>query len=529
MDSPTGRTGVLVLCPGVLCVTLASILIMRFKAVLGTLLVASMFVTASPALAVTGQIGNWRLPTGVWRNPNADMKIGQILQNSGISVVCEKYTGVVGDGWWYLVEGSPSWPGGWIVRGDVARVDGVVPNCDAPPATAAPTQPPATTPATTQPPAGPRTGNWPAPTGVWQNPNADVRVGQVPQNSSVSIVCQRYTGVVGNGWWYLLSAGPSWPGGWVVAGDVINVGSVSTCTPPTQPPATTPATTQPPAGPRTGNWPAPTGVWQNPNADVRVGQVPQNSSVSIVCQRYTGVVGNGWWYLLSAGPSWPAGWVVATDVISVGSVSTCEAEGGGGAGVSPPPQQGSETCSYKDGGNGSLISATKGSKFKDSYGITYLVGSDCSLTQVGDAPPTKATAGAAALSGPSWPGFSGSCRSDPSHKYIAGVEVSFENRGWMVRVWPTRSTRNLRESATSLVVSLLYDCGLGQLSQGTWDALRQQVRCHARWQGEKPVRLGGDDWGLESWRPVIDESWISSVVKVKVHKCNWDSKGNHAP
>ena len=435
MDSPTGRTGVLVLCPGVLCVTLASILIMRFKAVLGTLLVASMFVTASPALAVTGQIGNWRLPTGVWRNPNADMKIGQILQNSGISVVCEKYTGVVGDGWWYLVEGSPSWPGGWIVRGDVARVDGVVPNCDAPPATAAPTQPP----------------------------------------------------------------------------------------------ATTPATTQPPAGPRTGNWPAPTGVWQNPNADVRVGQVPQNSSVSIVCQRYTGVVGNGWWYLLSAGPSWPAGWVVATDVISVGSVSTCEAEGGGGAGVSPPPQQGSETCSYKDGGNGSLISATKGSKFKDSYGITYLVGSDCSLTQVGDAPPTKATAGAAALSGPSWPGFSGSCRSDPSHKYIAGVEVSFENRGWMVRVWPTRSTRNLRESATSLVVSLLYDCGLGQLSQGTWDALRQQVRCHARWQGEKPVRLGGDDWGLESWRPVIDESWISSVVKVKVHKCNWDSKGNHAP
>lgn len=52
----------------------------------------------------------------------------------------------------------------------------------------------------------------------------------------------------------------------------------------------------------------------------------------------------------------------------------------------PAPQSGSQpvtqaTCSYNDAGNGSLITAAKGTTFTDSRGYSYRVGNDCSLTQ----------------------------------------------------------------------------------------------------------------------------------------------------
>ncbi|HSH61259.1 MAG TPA: hypothetical protein VK988_16780, partial [Acidimicrobiales bacterium] len=63
-----------------------------------------------------------------------------------------------------------------------------------------------------------------------------------------------------------------------------------------------------------------------------------------------------------------------------------------GGNVNPQPASQPATqpaCSYNDAGNGSLITAAKGSAFTDSRGYSYRVGTDCSLTQTG-APSSSA-------------------------------------------------------------------------------------------------------------------------------------------
>ena len=46
-----------------------------------------------------------------------------------MTIECKRYTGVAGDGWWYKILGGRSWPAGWIVRADVVRTNGNVPDC----------------------------------------------------------------------------------------------------------------------------------------------------------------------------------------------------------------------------------------------------------------------------------------------------------------------------------------------------------------------------------------------------------------
>ena len=79
---------------------------------------------------VTGRIKNSNpSPTGVWRNPNADVKEGEVPQGSAVTIVCRRQTGVAGDGWWYKILEGRSWPAGWITRVDVGSTNGDVPTC----------------------------------------------------------------------------------------------------------------------------------------------------------------------------------------------------------------------------------------------------------------------------------------------------------------------------------------------------------------------------------------------------------------
>lgn len=82
-----------------------------------------------PGDDIAGKIGQWPVPTGVWRNPNADEKLGNVPQGSTVTIQCERYTGVAGDGWWYRITSGASWPAGWIVRGDVVSTSATVPEC----------------------------------------------------------------------------------------------------------------------------------------------------------------------------------------------------------------------------------------------------------------------------------------------------------------------------------------------------------------------------------------------------------------
>ncbi|MFI0914205.1 hypothetical protein [Streptomyces abikoensis] len=65
----------------------------------------------------------------------------------------------------------------------------------------------------------------------------------------------------------------------------------------------------------------------------------------------------------------------------------------------------------------------------------------------------------------------------------------------------------------------------GLEAQDKIDSIGKQMWCHALWAFNIPIkgRLGGDTWDLESWRPDIPWSRITSPTEVWKHKCNWDS------
>ncbi|MFF3002272.1 hypothetical protein ACFVTF_05615 [Kitasatospora sp. NPDC057940] len=65
----------------------------------------------------------------------------------------------------------------------------------------------------------------------------------------------------------------------------------------------------------------------------------------------------------------------------------------------------------------------------------------------------------------------------------------------------------------------------GLEAQDKANSIGKQMWCHALWSFDIPIkgRLGGDTWDLESWRPDIPWSRITSATEVWKHKCNWDS------